>query len=125
MAEICGEAADYLIDGSRDRTLFFGLVVWRPTDGTSARRWYFMVAGCDRTGEMRCDQLNAETEADSSPMRFEIAVRRSIRGMVVLRRPRLFFAGETYCGLPVTVSKQHPRPSAPTSRAQTRRSRRR
>ena len=69
MAEICAGTAAFLLEGSVDRTLFFGSVVWQPSDGTSARRWYFMVVGGDQTGEMRCDQLNAETEADTLALR--------------------------------------------------------
>jgi hypothetical protein len=61
-AEIYDETAVYLLDGSTDRTLFFGPVVWRASDGTSSRQWYFMVAGCDRRQQMRCDQLLADSE---------------------------------------------------------------
>ena len=69
MVEICAGTAAFLLAGSVDRTLLFGPIVWRPSDGTSARQWYFMVVGGDQTGEMRCDQLNAETEADTLALR--------------------------------------------------------
>jgi hypothetical protein len=72
MAELCSGTAAYLLEGSVDRTLLFGPVVWQPSDGTSARRWYFMVVGCDRTGETRHDQLNAETEADAVALRTDV-----------------------------------------------------
>jgi hypothetical protein len=69
MAEICAETAAYLLEGSIDRTLLFGPVVWLPSDGTSARQWCFIVVGCDRIGETRHDQLNAETESDTLAFR--------------------------------------------------------
>ena len=69
MAELCAETAAYLLDGSLDRTLLFGPVVWLPSDGTSARVWAFIVVGCDRTGETRHDQLKADTEADTVDLR--------------------------------------------------------
>jgi hypothetical protein len=69
MAEICAETAAYLLEGSIDRMLLFGPVVWLPSDGTSARQWCFIVVGCDRTGETRHDQLNAETESDTLAFR--------------------------------------------------------
>jgi hypothetical protein len=72
MAEICSGTAAYLLEGSVDRTLLFGPVVWRLSDGTSARQWYFMVVGCHRTGETRHDQLNAETEADTVALRTDV-----------------------------------------------------
>jgi hypothetical protein len=81
IAEICAETAAYLLEGSVDRTLLLGPIVWRPSDGTSARQWYFHVAGCDRTGEMRVDQLNAESEADTE------ALRAGIKMALVERRP--------------------------------------
>jgi hypothetical protein len=71
MAEICAETAAYLLEGSIDRTLLFGPVVWLPSDGPSARQWCFIVVGCDRIGETRHDQLNAETE--SAPWRSGLA----------------------------------------------------
>jgi hypothetical protein len=69
MAEICAETAAYLLNDSVDRTLLVGPVSWRPSDGTSPRLWYFIVVGCDRTGETFVDQLSAETEADTVEMR--------------------------------------------------------
>jgi hypothetical protein len=82
MAEICAEAAAYLLDGSVDRTLLFGPVVSRPSDGTSARQWCFIVVGCDRaSGEMRHDQLGAETEAEAA------ALRASVMAALVALRP--------------------------------------
>ncbi len=72
MAEICAGTAAFLLEGSVDRTLLFGPVVWQPSDGTTARRWCFMVVGGDQTGEMRCDQLNAETEADTVALRTNV-----------------------------------------------------
>ena len=74
MAEICSGTAAFLLEDSVDRTLLFGPVVWRPSDGTSARRWYFVVVGCDRTGEMWSDELTAETEADTVTLRSDIIV---------------------------------------------------
>jgi hypothetical protein len=68
-AEIYAEAAAFLLDGSTDRTLLIGPVVWLPSDGVSARVWRFIVVGCDRKGETRHDQLGAETEADTVEMR--------------------------------------------------------
>jgi hypothetical protein len=72
MVEICAGTAAFLLAGSVDRTLLFGPIVWRPSDGTSARQWYFMVVGCDRTGETRHDQLFAETEDDTVALRSDI-----------------------------------------------------
>ena len=80
MAEICVETAAYLLDGSTDRTFLFGPVVWRPSDGTSAKQWYFAVVGCDRTGETRHDLLNAETEAET------VALRAGVMAALVERR---------------------------------------
>jgi DnaJ-domain-containing protein 1 len=81
MAEICSGTAAYLLEGSVDRTLLFGPVIWRPSDGTSARRWCFIVVGCDRTGETRHDQLGAETEDDT------VALRSDIMAALVAHRP--------------------------------------
>jgi len=81
MAEICAETADYLLEASIDRTLLFGPVVWLPSDGTSARQWRFIVVGCDRTGETRVDQLNAETEADT------MAFRAGVMAALIEHRP--------------------------------------
>src|ERR1700722_2483344 len=67
--EVYADLAAYLLEGSIDRTLLFG---WRPSDGTVARQRCFMVVGGDRTGEMRCDQLAAETEADTVALRADV-----------------------------------------------------
>ena len=48
VAAICSRTAAYLLGGQVDRTLLFGPVLWRPSDGTTSRRWYFMVAGSIR-----------------------------------------------------------------------------
>jgi hypothetical protein len=80
-AEVYAEMAAYLVEGSRDHTLMFGPVVWQPSDGTSARRWYFHVVGCGRTGEVWNDQLNAETEADT------VALRNGIKMALIDQRP--------------------------------------
>jgi hypothetical protein len=69
MADVCASTAAYLLRDAVDRTLFLGPVCWQPSDGTSARRWYFNVAGCKRNGEIFVDQLCAETEADTVEMR--------------------------------------------------------
>jgi hypothetical protein len=71
-ADVCAEAADYWLERSVDRTLLVSPVAWRPSDGTSALEWYFIVVGCDRTGEMRHDQLFAETEADTVVLRADV-----------------------------------------------------
>jgi hypothetical protein len=68
-ADVYADIAAYLLDGSADRMLLLGPVVWFPSDGTSARRWSFNVVGCSRTGEARHDQLNAETEAEALEFR--------------------------------------------------------
>ena len=81
MAKMYDELAAYLLDGSIDRTLLFGPVVWRPSDGTSARRWYFVVAGCDRTGETRVNHLIAETEAET------VALRAGVMAALIKHRP--------------------------------------
>jgi hypothetical protein len=80
MAEICAEAAAYLIDGSIDRTLLFGPVVWLPSDGRSSRVWRFIVVGCDQRGETWHDQLGGETESDAVAMRAGI-----MAALIVLR----------------------------------------
>lgn len=85
MAEICAETAAYLLEGSIDRTLLFGPVVWLPSDGTSARQWRFIVVGCDRTGETRHDQLNAETEADT------MAFRAGVMAALIEHRPCVMY----------------------------------
>ena len=64
-AEIYADIAAYLLEASADRTLLFGPVAWRPSDGTSAKQWYFVVVGCDRKGETYHDVLHAECEADA------------------------------------------------------------
>jgi hypothetical protein len=72
--ELCSGMAAYLLEGSIDRTLLFGPVVWAPSDGMSARRWWFHVVGCDRTGEVWNDELTAETEADTVALRADVMV---------------------------------------------------
>jgi hypothetical protein len=81
MATVCDKAADYLLEDSTDLTLLFGPVVWRPSDGTSARQWYFIVVGCDRRGEARHDYLGAETEADA------VTLRAGVKAALVSRPP--------------------------------------
>ena len=80
-ADVCAKVAAYLLAGSVDRTLLFGPVVWRPTDGTTSRRWYFMVAACHQAGEMWHVQLFAETEADT------VALRTDVMAALVKRPP--------------------------------------
>ena len=47
VAAIYSGTAAYLLEESVDRTFLFGPVVWRPSDGTSARQWEFIVVACD------------------------------------------------------------------------------
>jgi len=56
-------------DGEGGEGFEEGPVVWRPSDGTSARLWYLVVVGCDRQSEARIDRLVAGTEADTVAMR--------------------------------------------------------
>lgn len=39
--------ADALVANAADRTLAIGPVLWQPSDGTSARQWYFIVGSAD------------------------------------------------------------------------------
>jgi hypothetical protein len=42
--------------GATDRNIVIGPTVWQPSDGRSARRWYFAIATCGATG-IRLDQV--------------------------------------------------------------------
>jgi hypothetical protein len=81
VAETCCEAAAYLIGNSADRTLLFGPVAWLPSDGTSARRWYLIVIGCDQAGETWLNDLGAETKGDTE------ALRASVMAALIEHRP--------------------------------------
>ena len=65
--DVCSAAATYLLAGSVDRTLLFGPVVWRPSDGTASRRWYFVVAG--RHQQAGCGTFRFPPSARSTPWR--------------------------------------------------------
>jgi hypothetical protein len=58
--ELYAEVAAFLIEGVRDRTIFFGPVVWLLSDGTAARRWRFVVVTGGRRGETQHNELGAE-----------------------------------------------------------------
>lgn len=80
-AVIYADIAAYLLEASADRTLLFGPVAWRPSDGTSAKQWYFVVVGCNRTGGLRVDQLNVEDEAET------VALRAGVMAALIEHRP--------------------------------------
>jgi hypothetical protein len=84
-ADVCAAAAAYLLESSVDRTLLFGPVVWLPSDGTSARQWYFMVTGCEPSGETFSDRINAQTED------MAVEMREGIKMALVLLRPAVMF----------------------------------
>jgi hypothetical protein len=97
-----------VLKGSADRTLFFGPVVWRPSDGTSARLWYFVVVGCDRQSEARVDQLVAGTEADT------VAMRTGIMTALVAHKPCVAIAfDDELAKTPSTISTS-PTPASVT-----------
>ena len=79
VAEGCSGIAAYLLNGAVDRMLLVGPVVWRPSDGTSSRQWYFTVVGCDQVGAgttafdeqgrqsaTRCQRSSAQPESGSN-----------------------------------------------------------
>jgi hypothetical protein len=41
---------DYVLDGITDRNLVLGPLVWQPSDGAVAKRWYFRISGCGPKG---------------------------------------------------------------------------
>jgi hypothetical protein len=83
-ADVCAKAADYWLERSVDRTLLVGPVAWQPSDGPSALEWFFIVVGCDWTGEMRHDELFAETEADTVALRADVMAALAARPPCVL-----------------------------------------
>jgi hypothetical protein len=71
-AEIYADIAAYLVENSTDRILLLGPVVWQPSDGASAKRWYFTVGGFDGR-EPWHDQLRGETCEMAEEMRTGVA----------------------------------------------------
>jgi hypothetical protein len=71
---------DHVLEGSNDIHVVVGPLVWRPTDGTSSRYWYFHVSTSEADGGWRCDAVQLPDRDEA----FRIAVIAEL-----MRRPPL------------------------------------
>ena len=62
--------------------MFIGPLVWRPTDGTSSKMHYFMVA-TSGGGEFHCDQIIMEDEQDREAFIVELTAIGIGAGLVI------------------------------------------
>lgn len=59
------EIAAYLASKSDDKTFMISPVCWRPSDGTTARRHYFIVGTGDAAVEAHFDEINLAAEGSA------------------------------------------------------------
>jgi hypothetical protein len=74
--EACVDAiVDHCLEGANDCNVVVGPLCWRPTDGTSSRYWYFIVATSEKARGFRCDQVQGDEE-DRMAVLLSLATRR-------------------------------------------------
>lgn len=54
---IMQKAADHVLRGANDINVVVGPLVWKPSDGTVSKIWYFTVATSEKRRGFRCDQI--------------------------------------------------------------------
>jgi hypothetical protein len=77
---------DFLLNKAADGTLAIGPLTWQPSDGTSAKQWYFIVGSGDESGQFHCDQISvdhSEREALRNAVLAELVSRSLGHGLVI------------------------------------------
>jgi hypothetical protein len=72
----------YLLKGMSDRQVVIGPLVWQPSDGTSAKRWYFVVATAGKDHHFRCDEIVVPDNGVEGN-----SMRRAVIGALTRHRP--------------------------------------
>jgi hypothetical protein len=57
------QIVDHVLADMGDLSVVVGPLTWQPSDGTSAKRWYFTIATSDKNQEFRCDQIVVEEDS--------------------------------------------------------------
>lgn len=52
-----GPIVDHALKGANDINVVIGPLSWRPTDGLSAKRWYFIICTSEEGRGFRCDEI--------------------------------------------------------------------
>jgi hypothetical protein len=65
------KAVAHFVSMSADRQFMIGPVVWQPSDGASAKRWYFTVVFANERKEVQIHSVVAEDGVDPHGMRTE------------------------------------------------------
>jgi len=78
------QAADHILKGADDINVVVGPVCWRPSDGTSSKMWYFVVATSETRRGFRCDQLVIGEGADPHEGRAAFMLALANRGPLVV-----------------------------------------
>jgi len=77
---------DRLISNAADKTLATGPLTWQPSDGTSAKRWYFIVGFGDAGGLFHCEAIYVDADqrdAIYSRIRLELMSRVAGRTFII------------------------------------------
>jgi hypothetical protein len=67
--DACVRTAEHLVDGSPDRIVLVGPLVWWPTDGTAAKTWRFYTQSGNADGTVRLGKFSDETEQKTETLR--------------------------------------------------------
>jgi hypothetical protein len=77
---------DHLISNAADKTLAIGPLTWQPSDGTSAKRWYFIVGFGDTARQFHCEAICLDADqrdADYNRIHLELMSRVAGRAFII------------------------------------------
>jgi hypothetical protein len=66
------DTASHLLNGIGDRQVVVGPLCWQPSDGASAKLWYFVVATAGKDHRFRCDQIIVPDRIEGNSMRYAV-----------------------------------------------------
>jgi hypothetical protein len=72
------DIVNYTLKGANDINVVVGPLCWQPSDGSSARHWYFMIITGEPSRGLRIDQVTVETETDRQRVIVEFMQRRPL-----------------------------------------------
>jgi len=56
-ADILGKMVEHVRENADDLNVVIGPAAWQPSDGTTSKVWYFIVATSEKGRGFRCDQI--------------------------------------------------------------------
>jgi hypothetical protein len=74
------QIASHVLAGTNDMHVVIGPLLWQPSDGTEAKRWYFIIATSEAGRGFRCDKIEVKTDEREQ-------MRASVIFALVRRRP--------------------------------------